>query len=113
MKTRADDRRTRLPYGVWTCADGREVIFNRFYTPIWQRLDGVVLAADPAEWVTWTTQRWFYVDGDTRQPADLCRRIEGILAAFQNGEDVRSMVTPMAPTLKRAPRWFAVPRGAA
>ena len=27
-----------LPYGMWTCADGREVLFNRFYEPIMQAL---------------------------------------------------------------------------
>jgi hypothetical protein len=29
--------RRRLPYGSWTRADGREVLFNRHYQPIWQR----------------------------------------------------------------------------
>jgi RecA-family ATPase len=29
--------RDRLPYGRWTCADGREVIFNRSYWPILER----------------------------------------------------------------------------
>jgi hypothetical protein len=27
-------------YGKWRCADGREVLFNRGYTPIWQRYPG-------------------------------------------------------------------------
>jgi hypothetical protein len=37
--TRGSDfrRRNDLPYGKWTCPDGREVLFNRFYEPIWQR----------------------------------------------------------------------------
>jgi hypothetical protein len=26
------------PYGKWTCADGREVLFNRLYWPILQRI---------------------------------------------------------------------------
>ena len=25
----------RYPYGRWTCADGRQVLFNRGYNPIW------------------------------------------------------------------------------
>jgi hypothetical protein len=29
--------RVALPYGMWTCADGREVLFNRNYDPIWGR----------------------------------------------------------------------------
>ena len=31
-----------LPYGRWRCADGREVLFNRFYEPIWERTGRVV-----------------------------------------------------------------------
>ncbi len=51
---------TVLPYGVWTCADGRVMIFNRHYRPIWQRLpDGTVQRANPHEWVDWTEQGWF------------------------------------------------------
>lgn len=41
-------RRT-LPYGIWTCADGREVLFNREYQPIAQRKDGVVSYANRDE----------------------------------------------------------------
>ena len=41
-----------FPYGRWTCQDGRAVLFNRWYEPIWQRLpDGTVEAADGREWV--------------------------------------------------------------
>ena len=29
-----------LPYGIWTCADGREILFNRDYKPIWSRMNG-------------------------------------------------------------------------
>ena len=32
--------RSRLPYGIWTCPDGREVLFNRDYEPIWERRPG-------------------------------------------------------------------------
>jgi hypothetical protein len=37
----------RLPYGIWICADGREVLFNRAYSPIWQRSPGQL--AEPAD----------------------------------------------------------------
>lgn len=87
-----EHRWTALPYGCWTCAAGREVLFNRFYTPIWQRLDGSVLAADPDEWVRWTSQQWFYSDGDIRNHSDLCRRLEDILTAFRTGADVRAQL---------------------
>jgi hypothetical protein len=49
------------PYGVWGCADGRQVMFDRRYHPMWQRsAAGVVTPADPTEWVRFTTQRWLY-----------------------------------------------------
>lgn len=58
-RTRA--ARWLLPYGVWTCADGREVLFNRRYVPMLERCPGgPVTAADPAEWVPFVRQSWFY-----------------------------------------------------
>jgi hypothetical protein len=51
------------PYGKWTCADGREVLFNRSYDPIWQRYpDVAVEPADPDEWVPFVKQRWFWLE---------------------------------------------------
>ena len=42
----------RRLYGKWTCADGREVLFNRGYRPIWQRYPGQPAEpADPDRWV--------------------------------------------------------------
>jgi hypothetical protein len=53
-----------LPYGIWVCDDGREVLFNRFYEPLRQRYPGQPATdADPTEWVKWKTQDWFYDDG--------------------------------------------------
>ena len=59
-----------LPYGIWTCPDGREVLFNRFYEPIWQRRTpgSDPEAADPFERVPYEKQAWFYNDG-TRDKA--------------------------------------------
>lgn len=34
------------PYGKWTCASRREVLFNRSYWPIWQRVEGIVTPND-------------------------------------------------------------------
>jgi hypothetical protein len=53
-----------LPYGKWICTDGREVLFHRFYEPIWQRYPGAApTAADRGEWIPWEAQSWFYNDG--------------------------------------------------
>lgn len=41
-----------LPYGVWTCADGRQVMFNRQYHPMYERMkSGRATQADPSEWI--------------------------------------------------------------
>ena len=52
-----------MPYGIWTCADGREVLFDRTYTPICERYPGQpAVMADRDEWVHWGQQDWFYDD---------------------------------------------------
>jgi hypothetical protein len=63
--TREKRQRRSLPYGMWTCANGRELLFNRSYRPIWQRLrGGVVYKADPGEWVPFTEERFLFSDWD-------------------------------------------------
>lgn len=51
------------PYGVFICASGREVMFNRRYKPMWQRdsAEAPARPADPAEWVAGIVeQHWYY-----------------------------------------------------
>ena len=61
--TALDIWRHMRPYGIWTCGDGREVMFNRSYIPILERRPGQpVRAANPREWVFWIEQTWFYSD---------------------------------------------------
>lgn len=43
--------RRSLPYGIWTCVDGRKIVFNREYQPILQQVDGVNSYAIESEWV--------------------------------------------------------------
>lgn len=90
----ADRRSHDLPYGVWTDKDGREVLFNRFYRPIWQRRNGIVSAADSAERVAWQTQAWLYDERQLIRHRALCRRLEAILASFLAGEDIRAQAFP-------------------
>ena len=54
-----------LPYGMWTCDNGREVLFNRNYSPIWQRISVVVSAVCPSDRIPWKEQMWFFKDGST------------------------------------------------
>ncbi len=52
-----------LPYGKWTCADGTQVLFNRDYRPIWKKYpNGVVVAADPDEWVNFAKQEYIFCE---------------------------------------------------
>lgn len=69
-----------MPYGVWRCADGTEVLFNRRYDPMRRRLpDGSVQGVDPGERIDFVEQAWFFDDGTSpdvdRATADLCRRV--------------------------------------
>lgn len=77
---------SQLPYGMWVCADGRVVIFNRNYSPIWERLpDGTVQRANPHEWIKWTRQSWFDL-GSARYERDARERLRKVLADFLDGK---------------------------
>lgn len=54
-----------LPYGIWTTADGREVVFNREYQPILQRINGVNSHANPREWITDIVKKVYLYDDNT------------------------------------------------
>src|SRR5262245_28075226 len=57
--------RLELPYGVWTCADGTEVLYNRDYEPICRRTPyGQVEPFHRSEFIPWKDQKWFYYDGN-------------------------------------------------
>jgi hypothetical protein len=63
MNTKWHQFRFWCPYGIWTCADGREVLFNRNYIAIWERSPGAAARiANHSEWVPWVTQDWFFND---------------------------------------------------
>lgn len=83
------ERWNDMPYGVWTCGDGREVVFNRFYEPLFQRWrDTTVQPADPREWVkNIVGQEWFY--DDTGSEAKKRRAGNAVLATW---------VSPAVPT---------------
>jgi hypothetical protein len=51
----------RRLYGCWRCYDGREVLFNRSYQPLWERRPGqAVEMSNPKEWVNWDTETFFW-----------------------------------------------------
>jgi RecA-family ATPase len=79
-----DEWLKRCPYGKWTCADGREVIFNRMYWPILERRPGEqAKPARPGEWVESIVddeQFWDEFDGPPRFNADALAGMNRILA---------------------------------
>ena len=62
--------RRMLPYGKWTCSDGREVVFNREYQPIFQRVNGVTSHADRDELVEGIVDCVMYYD-DSENPVNI------------------------------------------
>ena len=79
-----------LPYGQWVCADGRVVIFNRRYSPLWERLsNGVVQRANAGEWVKWVSQSWFDL-GSARYERDARERLRKVLREFLDGKRLPS-----------------------
>ncbi len=83
---------------MWTCADGRQVLFNRDYRPIWQRYPGKAAEkADPAEWVTWIKQQYLFDDGwgeiwgNSAAAAKARIPIEQALLDFLYGAPVRGL----------------------
>jgi hypothetical protein len=92
-KTLSEGIERWLPYGMWTCADGREVLFNRGYRPIWERRPGkAAQKANPGEWVDWIKQEWFFHVGEfgTTKKAERARApVERALLDFLYGGPVR------------------------
>jgi hypothetical protein len=60
------DRR-KLPYGKWTCENGRQVLFNRGYEPIYERSpEGSVSAAFHGEFIESIVDSVFFWDDSTK-----------------------------------------------
>lgn len=59
-------KRIHLPYGLWVCENGREVLFDRSYRPLLERSasDATVELANGDEWIKGIKNTaWFYSDG--------------------------------------------------
>jgi hypothetical protein len=77
---------TRAPYGLWRRADGREVLFDRSYCPVYSRFPGQAAEiADPDEFVDRVVQeQHFWTDG--RQQPERClatrRKLDRLLSEW-------------------------------
>lgn len=82
-----------LPYGYFRDANGREIIFNRRYRLLWQRLpNGEIQRATPNEWVDWVHQAWFDADR-IRYERGTRECLREILRKFFAGEDLERFTT--------------------
>lgn len=71
-----------LPYGIWTCTSGREVLFNRDYSPIWSQEAPVGrewVRAKRTEKVAFATELFFYGDADKGDAAKEAKAISALL----------------------------------
>lgn len=88
-----DRLRANLPYGLWRLENGREILFNRAYQPIWERApEAPPKPADRNEWVQGAScaQVIFFYD-DACVPyrdSNTRKSCEEVLRQFQNGEQV-------------------------
>lgn len=83
VKTRVEYKQL-CPYGIWTCDDGREVLFNRDYCPVLERKDdGPARPANMGAWINWKKQSWFFNDGNPpwrgKGKEDTLARINAVL----------------------------------
>ena len=56
--------RLYLPMGKWNCADGKEILFNRDYCPLWERsVTGEVTAISPEINVAYVESEFYFDSG--------------------------------------------------
>jgi hypothetical protein len=81
------DLALRPPYGLWRCEDGREVLFDRCYCPMYSRPGpgAPATVADPDEYVHGIeTTEHFWLDGKTQpeRSAATPRKLTRLLEAW-------------------------------
>jgi hypothetical protein len=91
--------RTTLPYGAYLCADGRIVLFDRDYRPMFERVGSETTEAHPGEWVrTVVENMWFYDDYATpRTSRAIAKKCRAVLADFRAGKALDSYVINRRP----------------
>ena len=62
---------SHIPYGLWICPDGTQLLFDRNYVPRWRRAeDGSsaipvpLLPCGSGRWVNWQARGYFFVNGE-------------------------------------------------
>jgi hypothetical protein len=83
----AVEKVVRFPWAHWRSMDGRMILVDRAYNPIWQRLrNGVVEPADPSEWIKIYDSEYLF-DPTKRKPLwqhyESMKRLRAILVEWQ------------------------------
>jgi hypothetical protein len=84
-----------LPYGLFTCTGGREVLFNRVWCPIWERDDSRSKwkRADRSEYVTEKiAQTFFYSDFTEAEPVKQAKAKAALVARGLPVSDLSALV---------------------
>lgn len=82
----------RRPYGVFTLANGTEVLFDRHYDPILQRDKRGNNVCEVSGWIEdIVKESWFY-DDSTANREFTKRKCEAATVAFMYGESVNDFV---------------------
>ena len=85
-----------IPYGVMLCEDGREVMFDHDYAPMYQRYPGQLpTRADPKEEVNPRRSKWLYEP--TTPPAQRKRLQDNALRQWGVYEQVMAEIKAMKP----------------
>ena len=83
-----------LPYGMYICKNGAEVLYNRSYQPIIGRCGGVFVYPDLNSWVgDVAKQVWFYDDGcSARRNKKTRDRCKEVLEVFKRNGDISNLI---------------------
>ena len=83
-----------LPYGMYICKDGSEVLFNRGYEPILKRHAGVITYPKPHSWVDGVVdQVVFYNDGcSARHDKNTRDRCKKVIEVFKSNGNINNLV---------------------
>lgn len=97
-------RNSHIPFGLYICPDGAQVLHDRNYVPThWRAGDGSVAEAVPllpgdlGRWCDYKLHGYFYVRGD--HPIGMRSKAKGVIAEIARGEAI------LRKFLEGAPVW--------
>ena len=112
----ASGRNSHIPYGLYVCSDGTQVLHCRNYTPMWIRSgDGEVAQRVPllpdgkSRWVNYESTGYFFIKGS--HPIGRNPRRRSVKAAVVNGERILENFIAGRPIWQYVARGGDIPTG--